>query len=202
MPFCNSCGAETTGLTNFCPKCGARVMASAGAATTNAAAPVAVPVASRGQGMGTGLKVLLVVVGLIFVMGIVFIIGIASFVHHVKVSNINGRSQVVTPFGTVNSTQDANAVMRQAGLPVYPGSSPLNGSDVNAMGRHVMSAQYSTSDSPQQVGSFYAEKFPGATFTTNGNTASVMVMQSNRIITISAHSMGGQTRIELSSVTH
>ncbi len=88
MPaFCSNCGSPLAASSSFCPKCGARLMSpTAPPATAPATAPAVAPAAA---GSGSGLKIVLIIVGVIAMLGVLGIVGAVYAVHRVKQAVIN-----------------------------------------------------------------------------------------------------------------
>lgn len=84
--FCSNCGFPLAASNSFCPKCGARLMPQtapppAASMVQPAPQPMAPPPAARS---GSGLKIVLVVLGVIAVFGVIAIAGTVYAVHRVK----------------------------------------------------------------------------------------------------------------------
>src|ERR1700693_255592 len=205
MPFCNSCGANTAPGTRFCNKCGAAILTSSPAP---AGAPVAPPVSSPAPGSGGGaLKALLIVVGVFF---LVAILGVASLgfiawrvAHRTHVRHDGDNVKVETPFGTVETTKDPQDAARNLGVDLYPGAQVRKEGSVSmTFGNvHTAALTFETSDSVDQVCSFYKPKFPNATVVTSeANQCTIVSNDHKNMITINAKIENGKTRIVISNV--
>lgn len=199
MAFCNSCGTTLEAGTKFCNKCGAVASGSA----VSPAAPSAAP----GQSSGA-LKIVLIVVG---VLVLLFIVGIGASVfigwriaRHTRVQNRNGDVRVETPFGTVETTQDADEAVRNLGIDLYPGAHVIHGSTsrMSIGGMHTVAADLESSDSADKVADFYRSKFPNANFSSlNNGHYSIVSTDKKTMITINIEPRGDTTRIHIANIT-
>jgi hypothetical protein len=216
MAFCNSCGASIVPGTRFCNKCGAAVLTSTlppvasspavGAAPPSpSAAPVATPPPTSGGGV---LKVILIVVGVIALVGILGIASLVFFVRrvaqHSHVRQEGNNVKVETPFGTVETTKDPQDAARNLGVDVYPGAQVMKEGSVSmSFGKvHTTALTFGTTDSVDQVCSFYKPKFPNAmVVSSNDNECSIVSNDKKNMITINAKTEGGKTKIVISNVS-
>ena len=206
MAFCNSCGSPTVPGSRFCSKCGAP---SADVALSGSApAPPGVSAATPDQS-NSALKIVLSVVG---VLVLLFILGTtaALFVGwriakqvHVEKNGVNVR--VSTPFGSMQSTNDADEIAHQLGTDRYPGSTieKGNASSTDIAGMHTVAAQFDTDDPPSKVAEFYKRKFPSANVSVADEDHYTIVSSANQnLITINIEPDGDKTRIHIASVRH
>jgi hypothetical protein len=216
MPFCNSCGANTAPGTRFCNKCGAAILTSslppaapppaAGSAVPSSSIP---PASSPAPTSGGGaLKAILIVVGVIVLVGI---LGVASLgfiawrvAHRTHVRQEGDNVKVETPFGTVETTKDPQDAARNLGVALYPGAQVRKEGSVSmTFGNvHTAALTFETSDSVDQVCSFYKPKFPNATVvTSDANQCTIVSNDQKNMITINAKIENGKTRIVISNVS-
>ena len=203
MAFCSSCGAQINNSSKFCAGCGAAVPQ---AAVSAPAAGVAAPVAAAPARGGSGVKVLLIILAVVFGL---FVVGgaVATFVawrfaKSVKVeSGAGGATTVKTPFGTITA-DDPVATARELGIDVYPGATPLKGSaTVNFAGMKVASARFETSDSPDEVAEFYKNKYPGANVRVmDEDRRSLTFAGPNGMLAVQLYKSSDGTVIEMSRV--
>jgi hypothetical protein len=216
MAFCNSCGSSIVPGTRFCNKCGAAVLTSTlppvasspavGAAPPSpSAAPVATPPPTSGGGV---LKVILIVVGVIALVGILGIASLVFFVRrvaqHSHVRQEGNNVKVETPFGTVETPKDPQDAARNLGVDVYPGAQVMKEGSVSmSFGKvHTTALTFGTTDSVDQVCSFYKPKFPNAmVVSSNDNECSIVSNDKKNMITINAKTEGGKTKIVISNVS-
>jgi len=210
MAFCNSCGTTITQGTRFCSKCGAPILASTlpgsspAPATPSTPPPVMPPPA---QGNGNGLKIVLIVVGVILVIGVLGL-GALTFVglriaKHTRVKQEGDHVKVETPFGTVESTKDPEQAAKDLGIEIYPGAEVRqNGAASATLGNlHTVSAEFDSSDSVDKVCSFYKSKFPNATVSSSDeNHCTIVSSLPPNGITINVEPSGGGSRFQVSSV--
>jgi flagellar basal body-associated protein FliL len=204
MAFCNSCGATVDASTKFCNKCGAAVPAAA------ATPSIPIPPPQSAQG-GGALKIILIVVAVIVGLGILGI-GTAAFLLHKTIKTIsqthieerNGNVRVETPFGTVESSEDADAATRNLGVEVYPGAKALKGTASVATigGMHTAAAEFETSDPADKVAEFYKSQLPKANFvSSDGDHYAIMSTDKKNMITINIEPQNGKTRIHIANVS-
>jgi|SRR5712671_1591756 len=146
MAFCNSCGATLDPATKFCNKCGAPNLAQV-------SAPSAVPMAvssggTSGSGQSSGaLKVILIVAAVVIAVGVLGMatLGIITWriAKNSHVRQEGDHVKVETPFGTVESTKDPEAAVRNLGVDLYPGAHVMKSgaASANFGGMHTASAK-------------------------------------------------------------
>ena len=208
MAFCNSCGATLDPATKFCNKCGAPNLAQVPAP---GAAPVASSSASQGgsaQSSGT-LKVILIVAAVIVAVGVLGMATLGIITWRIaKSSHVRQEGdhvKVETPFGTVESTKDPEAAVRDLGVELYPGAQVMKSgaASANFGGVRTASANFETSDSLDKVASFYKAKFPNAMVTTaDENHCTIVSNQSKNLITINIEATGDRTQIQIANISH
>jgi hypothetical protein len=216
MAFCNSCGANIVPGTRFCNKCGAAVLtstlppvASRPAVGSAPPTPSTLPAASPAQPSGGGaLKAILIVVGVIVLVGVLGLSSLAFFAwrvaHRTRVRHEGDNVKVETPFGTVETTKDPQDAARNLGVDLYPGAQALKeGSTSMTFGNvHTAALTFETSDSIDQVCSFYKPKFPNAmVVTSDANQCTIVSNDRKNMITINAKMENGRTRIAISNVS-
>lgn len=198
MAFCNSCGATVEAAAKFCPKCGTGVPATVASPSVPTAAP-----ASSG-----GLKIVLIVVGVIFALGILGVGATAfmawRFAHSTHAGERNGNVRVQTPFGTVESTDNPSDAARNLGVALYPGAKVLKGNaaDVTFGGMHSVAAQFETDDPAEKVAEFYKSQFPKANVSVSDEKHYAIVSTADKnIITINIEPEDGKTMIHIANVS-
>lgn len=202
VTFCNSCGTQLEGNAKFCTKCGTTVPASG---VQPAASPAA---AGRPAQSSSGLKIVLIVVGVLIGLGI---LGTAvsafmawRFARNVRIESRNGKVEVRTPLGSVVSTDNPDEAARNLGVDVYPGASAVKGSaaSVSMGGTHNVAAEFVTDDPPAKVADFYNKKFPRATVSqSEGDHYAIVSMGDKGMITIGIEPEEGKTHIKIATVT-
>ncbi len=209
MAFCNSCGADVAPGIKFCNKCGAAIAAPAPGAI--AAAPATAPVSTAPtQGGGSGvLKVILIVVGIFVILGVLAVSTVAFIgwrvARNLHVKQDRDHVKVETPFGTMETSQSPDDAARNLGVDLYPGARvQKNGAASATFGSiHTASASFESNDSLDQVSAFYKSKFPNAVVTTSDqNRCSIIAQDQKNMITINIQAEDGQTKIQITHVTH
>jgi hypothetical protein len=215
MAFCNSCGASTAPGTSFCNKCGATIVDSAPPVASSAAvlpqvssvppSPSTAPAVPPASGSGA-LKTILIVVGVVVLVGILGVTALAFFAvrmaHRARVLHEGDNVKVETPFGTVQTTKDPQEAARNLGVDLYPGAqiSQAGAASATFGGIHTVALNLETSDSVDQVCSFYKPKFPNAMVTSTDNQCKIISNDQKNVITIKAKTENGKTRIAIANV--
>ena len=206
MAFCTSCGANIADTADFCTACGAK---QAGRAVQAASTGTAVQPAlgATPQKSGSGLKIVLIAVGLIcgILVLLTIIVGLVGWriARHSRVVTTRDGSRIETPFGKVETTENTEQAVKNIGVDVYPGAKATKGASVVQFGgMTTASAVFETSDPPEQVANFYREKFPNAMANTNDQSGySIVSSANNRMVSIHIQARGGVTRIEISNIS-
>jgi hypothetical protein len=210
MAFCNSCGANVVPGTRFCNKCGAAVLASTlpPAASPPAAGPTPPAVAPAPTSGGGALKAILIVVGVLVLVVILGISSVAFFAwrvaHRTHLRQDGDNVSVETPFGNIGTTKDPQEAARNLGVDVYPGAQVMKQGSVSmSFGNvHTTALTFETSDSVDQVCSFYKPKFPNAmVVSSDNNQCNIVSNDQKNMITINAKVEGGKTKIVVSNVS-
>ncbi|MGA8215331.1 MAG: zinc ribbon domain-containing protein [Candidatus Sulfotelmatobacter sp.] len=211
MAFCNSCGASIAPGTRFCNQCGKAILTSSPTTVASppvgGSAPPAAPTPAPTSG-GGALKVILIVVGVIVLVGILGVTSIAfvawHIAHRTHIHQEGDNVKVETPFGSVQATKDPQEAARNLGVDAYPGAQILQQGAVSAnLGSiHTVALNFETSDSVDNVCSFYKAKFPTAMVrSTEANQCSIVSNDQKNMITINAKTQNGKTRIVITNVS-
>lgn len=202
MAFCNSCGASLSPDARFCSRCGATTGASA-VSPPNAVPPTP-PVARGGN---SGVKIVLIIVGVILLLGG---LGIASltivglhFARHSHVSQQGDHVKVETPFGNVEASKDPEKAVEDLGVDVYPGAEVEASGASSAVfgGNRAAAASFQSGDSVDKVCSFYHSKLPASKFISpSAGRCTIVSNDSNSAITVNVESNGDGCKFQISSV--
>ncbi len=169
-------------------------------------APQAVPPPPPKKGSGA-LKIVLIIVGIFVLIGVIGagVIGYGIYrVAHAVHKAANGQISLNTPGGTFSANTSNTFTESDLGIAIYPGATQGKGGlRMNIAGKSMVSANFLTSDSKDQVIAFYKDKVgpnaesimtdSGAQFVTtasNGDTVTVTVAQN-------ASMNNGQTQITI-----
>lgn len=175
--FCAKCGAEVPADKQFCAACGTPSVA-ASAAVAASAQPVAPP-ASSGS---SAVKIILIIVAVCVGLGILgagavgfTVWRIARAVH---VSGSGNQATVSIPgAGTITANSKETFTASELGADIYPGAQSGEGSmRMTLPTGSMVTAVYLTSDSKDQVLSFYKARM--------GNAASVIDTQDGAVLTL------------------
>ena len=191
--FCTKCGASLNPGVQFCTACGA----PAGTVVTPPAAPYIPPPGVQPVPGGTNpggtsaVKVILIVVGIILALGIlgisIFAFTIWRVAHAVHVEGNGDKVTLHTPGGTFSANNSTTYSASDLGIDLYPNAvGQHGGSKIETPNGSVMTGVFLTTDSKDQVVSFYKSKMGsessvydtsnGALLTVNkGNHESIMV---------------------------
>ena len=203
MAFCNSCGATLAEGTRFCSKCGKAIAGASTAAPTPAATP-----APAATGSGSGLKIVLIVIGAVILIGVVGMVSLAFIgLHIARRTHVqqNGDSvKVETPFGTMESSKDPDQAAKDLGIDIYPGASvQKEGNSVATFGgMRTVTASFETADSVDKVCSFYRSKFPSANVSTQDqNHCAIVSNLMPNMVTINVEPNGDGSKFQIVAVT-
>ncbi len=129
--------------------------------TYNQAAPQPVPVPPKKSG-SSALKIVLIIVGIFVVLGILVVGVIGYGVWRVSRSvhkDANGQVTISTPGGTVTANSTSQFTESDLGIAIYPGAQQQKDSlRMTVAGKSMITANYLTSDSKDQVIAFYKDK--------------------------------------------
>ena len=196
----------------FCPKCGAQAPAAAVTPSVPAASPAApTPVAATAPaaqaGGGNALKIILIVLAVIVGLGILCVGGGVIFIHHAisrtHVTSRSGEVKVETPFGTVESTEDAGEASKNLGVDVYPGATVVKNSSANMNfgSVHTSAAEFESGDPPDKVADYYRSRLPQVSTTSSADGHySLIAGNNNNLITINIEPHEGKTHIHIAHV--
>lgn len=206
MAFCTSCGANIADTADFCTACGAKQTGRAAQPASSATAVQPAPGVAP-QKSGSGLKVVLIAVGLIcgILVLLTIIVGLVGWrvARHSRVITTKDGARIETPFGKIESTENTEEAIKNLGVDVYPGAKVTKGASVVEFGSmKTASAIFETNDAPDQVANFYREKFPNAIAnTTDQSGYSIVSNQNGHMVSIHIQARGGATRIEIANVS-
>jgi len=196
MAFCNSCGSTLTDGSQFCSKCGKSV-------GTPAPVPVAAP-----PGGNSALKIVLIVVAVIVGLGIVGIVTVSVVAYKVAknahVTQEGDHVKVETPFGSVETSKDADQAARNLGVDIYPGAEVRQeGAAIATVGSiRTVTAGFSSDDSADKVCAFYKSKFPNANVkSSDQNRCTIVNRDDKNVTTINVEGGDDSSTFQIASVT-
>jgi len=121
--------------------------------------PVAAPPPKSGS---SALKIILIIVGIFVGLGILAagVVGYGIYrVAHAVHKDANGQISIDTPKGTISANTSDKFTESDLGIPIYPGAEQGKGGlRMNIAGKSMVEANFLTSDSKEQVMSFYKDK--------------------------------------------
>ena len=210
--FCSKCGVELSVGAQSCTSCGTPVAGAAAAVPL--VQPVAVPPLAAPPKSGTSaLKVVLIIVAVFVGLGLVVAGAFGYFVwrvaHAVKVAESGKQISVNVP-GTGGFSASTSETFSAAdlGTDIYPGATQGKGSmRMTLPTGTIVTAVYDTSNSKDQVVSFYKDKFGSdASVTETPGAAIVSLKKSDQdsvmvTITVDSSEAGGKTRITIVHTT-
>ena len=157
---------------------------------------------------GGGLKIVLIVVGVLVVL---FLIGASTagflgwqVAKRARVRQEGNNVKVETPFGTVESTTDPDAAAHNLGVDLYPGADVVKGTTANMTigGSHTSAAEFETDDPVEKVADYYKSKFPNANvMSSQGDKFVIMNGDKDNLVTINVEAQDGKTHIHIARVT-
>ncbi len=170
--------------------------------------PVAQPVAAPPPKQGSSaLKIVLIILGVFVFLGILVAgvvgYGIYKVAHAVK-SAANGQVTIGTPGSSGFSANTAQSVSESdLGIAIYPGATQGKGSlHMTIAGKSMISANYLTNDTKDQVMAFYKDKAgPAAQVMSTDTGGTITITNGNDSILITVlqndNSNEGKTRITI-----
>ena len=196
MAFCNSCGSTLTDGSQFCSKCGKPI-----------GTPAPVPVVAAPAG-NSALKVVLIVVAVIVGLGIIGIatVGVVAYkvAKNAHVTQEGDHVKVETPFGSVETSKDADQAARNLGVEIYPGAEVRQeGAAIATVGStRTVTASFSSNDSPDKVCAFYKSKFPSANVNSSDrNRCTIVSKDDKNMTTINVEGGDHSSTFQIASVT-
>jgi hypothetical protein len=169
--------------------------------------PVAQPVAVAPPKQGSSaLKIVLIVLGIFVVLGIL-VAGVVGYgiykVAHAVHTAANGQVTIGTPGSGFSANTVQSIGESDLGIAIYPGATQGKGSlHMTIAGKSMVSANYLTSDSKDQVMAFYKDKAgPNAQVMTTDTGGVITLTSGNESTSITvlqdANSNDGKTRITI-----
>ncbi len=226
--FCTQCGSQVSEEVRFCPRCGAPMATPPAGSVIPAvsypgvqpAAPPTPPSAVQGTAPGAVvlppagkpspvLKIVFIVLGVFVLIGV---LGIASclviahrFRHHLRMNEARNGGSISIGDLKIGSRDNAAPI---AGLPVYPGATPLEqGAQVTFGNAGVAVQEYETDDPIDKVVEFYKEHLGGGAGVVNneghyriGITKSAGDTSFTTTIDIETDSRNGKTKITVARI--
>ena len=203
MAFCNSCGAPLAEGTKFCGKCGTAITGVSGTAP-QAMAPGPPP----SSGSSSGLKMVLMIVGVIVFIGILGMVTCGIIVHrairNARLSQKGDNVKIETPFGNVESSTDPEKTAKELGIEIYPGAQVQKAgtASVSFGNFHTVTANFESTDSVDKVCDFYRSKLPAATVQSSDQAHCTIVASAQGNSTnINVDSTGGGSRFTIVAMT-
>jgi hypothetical protein len=198
MAFCNSCGAQFAEGTKFCGKCGAAI-------TGVPSAPQAIaPGPPPSSGSSSGLKMVLIIVGVIVLIGVLGVATIGVIGYRIakssKVSQKGDNVKVETPFGSMETSTDPQKTAEELGIDIYPGAEVQKaGTATVSFGSfHSVTGKFESNDSVEKVCDFYRTKLPNATVQSSDQSqCSIIAAGDGNSTTITARSNGDGSNFEI-----
>lgn len=214
--FCTKCGASLNPGSQFCTACGA----PQASAVTPPAAPYtpppagfqpnpAGPIPGAAAPASSAVKVVLIVVGVVVALGIVgisiFAFTIWRVAHAVHVEGNGDKVTLHTPGGTFSANQSTSYSASDMGIDLYPGAEGQHGgSKIETPNGSVMTGVFTTSDSKDQVVSFYKSKMgSGASVYDSANGALLNISKGNHesiMVTVNADPSRHQGKTQITIV--
>ena len=216
--FCAKCGSEVSADSQVCAACGAPTGAwTPVAASAQPVGALAQPVAAPGQPIAppaksgpSALKIVLIIVAIIVGLGILGL-GVAGFAiykvahsFHVSGTGDNAHVTMNTPGGTISAGASENFSASDLGTDLYPGAEAgKGGARMTLPGGSWVSAVLVTSDSKDQVVSFYKSRLGSQVSVYDSGDNAVLSAQKSKqesvIVTVTANKSeyNGKTQIAI-----
>jgi len=203
--YCSKCGTELPAGAQACTSCGTAVAAPPMAATQIPPAPVQ-------SGSNNTVKIILIVVAVVVGLGILGAGAIGflvySVAHAVHVSSSGKEVSISTPGGSISTNASETFSAADLGTDIYPGAITGKGSmRMSLPTGSMITAVYVTSDSKDQVVSFYKNKFGSdASVIENADSAVISGKKGDNesvVVTVTANSSeyDGKTQVAIVHTT-
>jgi len=210
--FCAKCGTELSPDKQFCTSCGAPVAPFVPVASSfQPVAPVvaaAQPVAPRAGSGTSAVKIILIIVAIFIGLGI---LGAGAFgfmvwrvARSVHVSGPNGEVSVNTPGGSFTANSNEHFSASDLGVDIYPGAeSAKGGMRITLPTGSSVTAVFVTSDSKDQVVSYYKEKLGSQTSVFDSSNSAMLTAEKSKqetvMVTVTPNSSehDGKTQITI-----
>jgi len=202
--YCSKCGSEIPAGNANCNVCGASV---APAASTAVPPPAMAPPVTTGGG-SSAIKIVLIIVAIVVFLGVLGL-GAVGYVawkvaRAVHVNNANGEVTVNTAQGSMTANTKKSFTASELGIDIYPGAQSAEGGMRMSLPTGTMiSGAFETSDSPDQVVSFYKAKAGSDAAVMEAGEGAVITLKKSEkeavVVTVSADSSkpGGKTQIHI-----
>ena len=219
--YCSKCGSEISVGSQFCTKCGTPL---AGAAPVGSGMPAGsnppaanMPYAAAPQPMvapppsggGNALKIILIIVAVVVGLGIIGV-SVVSYTAYriarrtVHVNDSTGEVSIRTPQGTLSANTKGNYTAEELGIDIYPGATVAEGGmRMSVPDGTMVTGVFATSDSQDQVVSFYKSKVSSESSIMETDEGAVITAKSGEkeslIITVSGkpNKNDGKTHIQI-----
>jgi hypothetical protein len=207
VSFCTACGTEV-GNAAFCTKCGAKVSPPPIPAGAEAA-----PAPAKSGGSNV-LKIILLVLGGMFLIA-VLVVGAGIFfvkskIDHAKESiktetdSSGNVTSVETPFGKLEASKDAEKILKDLNIPLYPNAKQSEGgtSSMTINNTTISNVQLETSDTMDQVMEFYKGQYPSANIYESPESKMISMGEQDKhmlIITITRNETNDLTQIHIAN---
>lgn len=186
-------------MASFCAKCGAEIPPDKQSCTSCGAAAAPQPAIAPAKS-GSCLKIGLIVVAVLVVLGLLAVAGIGYVAWRVKKAvnvetGANGQMTLNTPNGKVNITGNGGQMTMQTpdgkvdlnstqtytaadlGTDIYPGAQSVKGGmKMESPTSSMVTGIFVTSDSKDQVVTFYKNKFGGSASTFDTSEGAVLTL--------------------------
>jgi nitrate reductase NapE component len=176
--FCAKCGAEVSPDKQFCTACGAP---SAAAAAVGSSAQ---PAAAQDSSGSSAVKIILIIVAIFVGLGIL-VAGAFGFMawrvaRAFHVSGPGGQVAMSTPGGTITANSTETYSASELGVDLYPGAlSGKGGMRMSLPTGSMVTGVFVTSDSKDQVVSYYKGKFGSDASVFETGEAAVLTLTKN-----------------------
>lgn len=175
------------------------------ASTVGGPPPAAPPSKSGG---GSVLKIVLIVLGVIVVL-VMLVVGVIGYgiwrvSRAVHVNTATGETTIHTQGGTFSANSTQTYTADELGTAIYPGAQPAKGGmRMNLPTGSMVEASYVTTDSKEQVVTFYKNKFGSQASTVDTDDGAIVTVtkskQDSVIVTITQkpNESDGKTQIHI-----
>jgi hypothetical protein len=160
------------------------------------------------SGGSSALKIILIIVAVLVVL-VMMVVGVIGYgvwrvAHAVHVNRTTGETTINTPGGTFSAGSSEKFTADELGTDIYPGAQPSKGGlRMTLPTGPVVAANFLTSDSKDQVVSFYKEKFGSQAMTMDTDDGAILTVNKSKqdsvmlTITQKPSQFDGKTQIHI-----
>jgi hypothetical protein len=163
-------------------------------------------------GGGNALKIILMILGGMFLVAVLVVGAFVFFVktkideakESIRTDASGNVTSVDTPFGKLEASQDAQKILQDLDVPMYPNATQTEGgsSSMTVNNTTMSNVRLETPDTMEQVLEFYKERYPDANIVDTAESKMISMGEQDKrmlIITITKSETSGMTEVHISN---